>query len=578
MIGGFETWTAILIAIAAGGGIVRQILRRHAAPEAAHGPTWRFAALVGLQAIAGVLLHLTLFPPSIARSPGRLVVATRGATPGVPATGDVLVALPEAGPMPGALRVPDLGSALRLHPDLGRLRIEGEGLTPRDRIPLDRPAEFAPAAPPRGIVDLALPDPVAPGARFVLAGQVGALPSGTVELLDPSGAVVDRAAVTSNGRFNLSAATRAAGLALFELRLRDTAGRQVEHVEIPVEARAQRQPRVLVLAGAASPEIKYLRRWAQDAGIALSLDVDLGSGVVLGDPTTPLTRAALSEVDLVVVDDRRWETLSAGARWSLDAATREGMGLLLRPTGPLSAITRRDWAGLGVATSGDGEAKAFRLEGSALEAAVELNRLDLSPAGRDGVPMVRDKAGAPLAAWRPRGQGRVGLWTVSDSHALALTGQVDRYGDLWGQLFSTLARPGDAPGVNLPKLARAGERATLCAVTGEERVIDPAGVESRLRRDPATGEAACAGYWPRRSGWHRILTGGKETAFYVQPADTAPSLAHTANREATLDLVAGAADGVRSPRPLPGSPWPWAAALLLALAALWWLERRSPRS
>ncbi len=576
MIGDLQIWTAALIAVAVGGGVVRLALRRRSAAAAARGPAWRFATLVGLQILGGVFLHLTLFPPSVGTSPGRLVIATRGAPPTLSATGDVLVALPEAGAAPGAIRVPDLGTALRLYPEIGRLRIEGEGLAPRDQIPLDRPAEFFPSRAPRGLIDLTLPDPVAPGARFSVSGQIGALKSGAVELLDPAGSVVDRAEVKAGQRFALSAASRAAGLALFDLRLKDAAGRRVEHIEIPVQTRAQRQPRALVLAGAASAETKYLRRWAQDAGIALSVEIDVGGGARLGDPPTPLTRAALAEVDLVVVDDRRWETLSLGERAALGGAAQDGLGLLLRTTGQLSDTTRREWGALGMAIVGGDDARAFRLGGSARPAALELNRLGQVQTARDSVPMIRDAAGAALAAWRPRGQGRVGLWIVADSYALTLTGQGDRYGELWSELVSTLARPGEPTGVRLDAIAKPGERAVLCPVSEQVRVIDPEGVESRPRLDPATGPAACAAYWPRRSGWHRIVDGDVEAAVYVHPADAAPSLAHSANRQATLDLAeASAGREAGAVMAAPGSPWPWAASLLAVLGLLWWLERRS---
>jgi len=566
MTGGFELWTAILIAVVTVGGIVRTILRRRSADK--RGPAWRFAALIALQVMGGALLSLTLFPPSVGTSPGRLVVATHGAKPALRASGDVLAALPEAGPLPGAVRVPDLGSAMRLYPEPGLLRIEGDGLTPRDRIALDRPAEFAPSPAPRGLVELTLPKSIAPGARFMIAGQVGG--AGTVELLDPAGSVVDQAPVIANGRFQLSDATRAPGLALFDLRLKDTVGRPVEHIEIPVETLAQRQPRVLVLAGAPSAETKYLRRWAQDAGIGLSLDIDVGGGVALGDPPTPITRASLAEIDLVVVDDRRWETLSPGARATLSAAAQDGLGLLLRPTGPLSPTARRDWTNLGMATVGDGEVRAFRLGGPT---DLELSRYDLAKAGRDGVPMIRDKAGAPLAAWRPRGQGRVGLWIAADSYSLALAGNADRYGEMWSELFSTLARPSDGTGVRLDGIARAGERAALCGVTGPIRVMDPDGVESRPIIDPATGPAACTADWPRQAGWHRVSDGA---AFYVHPVDAAPSLAQAAHRQATLDAVATSVTReARAVRTAPGSSWPWAAGLLAVLGLLWWLERRS---
>lgn len=554
--------------------LTRLALRRRAAAAAERGPTWRFVALAGLQIAAGALLWLTLFPPHVLTAPGRLVVLTEGATARLPASGDVVVALPEAARTAGAIRVPDLATALRLYPEPGRLRIEGHGLSPRDRIPLDRPASFAPPAPPKGIIALALPASVAPGARFTVGGEIGALKAGVVELLDPAGAVVDKAEVKAGARFGLSGATRAAGPALFDLRLRDAAGRQVEHVEIPVEARAPVSPRVLVLAGAPSAETKYLRRWAQDAGVALNLEVSLGGGVQLGDAPVALTRATLDAVDLLVIDDRRWETLDRQDRAAIDGAVRGGLGLVLRPTGPLSDAVRRDWAVFGLPTLETEGLRAVRLNGPNSD----LNRHDILPTTSGGVPLVVTKEGQPLAAWRARGQGRVALWTVADSYALVLTGRADRHGELWSELFSAVARPGEASGVHVQELARAGHRVALCGAQEGLTVIEPDGATRRPLVDPRAAPGACAAYWPASPGWRTVVDGDRRSALYVQPADAAPSLAQAQARAATQRLVETAASGpARAARQAPGSPWPWALALLAILGTLWWLERRAPR-
>lgn len=571
---GLSLVATLLIAGAVGLGLVGLALRRRAAAPAARGPAWRVAALAALQIAAGALLWLTLFPPAILTPPGRLVILTPGAPPRLPSAHEVVAALPEVGAAPGAIRVPDLATALRLYPEPGRLRIEGQGLPPRDRITLDRPAEFAPPAPPKGFVALVPPAPVAPGGRFLVGGEIGTLKAGVVELIDPAGAVVDTRAVKAGERFHLTGAARAAGPVLFDLRLRDAVGRQVEHVEVPVEARAQRQPRVLVLAGAPSAETKYLRRWAADAGIALNLEVSLGAGVQLSDAPVPLTRANLDQIDLAVVEDRRWETLSRDERATLDAAVRDGMGLLLRPTGSVSDAVRRDWTNMGLATSGGEGLRPFRLDAQA----TELNRHDIAATGPDGVPMVLTSDGVPLATWRARGQGRVALWTLADSHTLVLTGRADRHGDLWSGLFSAIARPGDDLGPRPQGLARAGQRVALCGARGGLRIIEPNGAIRQAVVAPRTAPQACAGYWPDQPGWRAVLDGDRKTALYVHPADAAPSLAQAEARAATAALVATAAAGRESaPRQAPGSSWPWAAGLLAVLTLLWSLERRSPR-
>lgn len=584
-------WTAVVIVAAVAMGVVRLVLW-HRRSEA-HGPRWRVATLMGLQVVAGLLLWLTLNPPASVIRTGTLIVATAGSPASIElAPGDILVVLPEAGPVTEATRIPDLATALRRYPTPALIRVLGQGLTPRDQSPLPVPVEFAASPLPRGLTDLALPEPTAPGATFVVGGQVGTMAAGTVELVDPADEVVDTARIAPGERFALMASARAPGLALFDLRLRDPAGEVVERIAIPVETLATTPPRVLVLAGAPTAETKYLKRWAEDSGVALTLDIDIGAGVRLGDPPVALNAATLNELDLVVLDDRRWDSLSGGQRGALTAAMNNGLGVLLRPAGPLSAATRRDWAGLGLSLSGGDEAVPLRLDPPAEDAAAEaeapteqaedvealpeLARRNLTVEGSGAVTLLRDADGVALASWRGRGRGRVGVWTVTDSYALVLTGRPDRYGEMWSALFSEIGRAGDDSRAEIDGIARVGVRLTLCRLVGQANILGQNGSAHALRVDPAAGDRTCAAFWPEKPGWHVIRDGeNRQTPFYVQPADAAPSLVMAANRSATLALAGTAPTRAAPPSTshAPGSPWPWFAGLMVVMSGLWWFER-----
>jgi hypothetical protein len=586
-------WIAVMIAAALIVALVRLALWRRAAQSGEAGPTWRFPALIGLNVLAAALLYLTLDPPDVGVRTGRLIVLAAGAPAQVVReAGDVVVALAE-GPAGAEARAPDLATALRRHPDVRLIQVFGAGLTARDRDAVDRPVAFDPPALPPGLVRLTLPEPVAAGGGFTVSGAVGALSAGSVELADPSGEVVDRALVTAGASFVMRGGARAAGLAVFELRLKDSHGRLVERIEVPVEARETAPPRVIVMAGAPGPEPRFLRRWAEEAGIDLSVRLALGAGVDLAARPAPLTASTLSETDLLVIDERRWETLTGGERAAVRAATARGMGLLLRPTGPLSDATRRDWAGLGAVLTGGETLRPLTLEGEPAgrtedaradgsgersgEPAPELTRRDFDQ-GAGAAVMVSDADGTALATWRPFGAGRVGVWVVADSYALVLTGRDDRYGALWSRMFSVLARPeGEAP-PRFAVLARAGERAVLCGVSENDVVTSPDSVRTRLIPDPRAGMERCAGFWPTRAGWHALTDGdGERGAVYVHPADATPSLVAAERALATLDLThVGTQTGPAARRLTSGPSWPWALGLMAVLAGLWWLERRRP--
>jgi hypothetical protein len=500
--------------------------------------------------------------------------------------------LPEAPAGLGGEAAPDLATALRRHPEAARLRVLGQGLEPRDRPAAQgRAVVFDPAPTPVGVAELYPPAPAAPGAGFSVSGRVNGASGGTVDLVDPAGQVVDSAPLPASGEFTLAGAARDPGPALFGVRLRN-AGRTLETVDVPVWTAPAPAPKVLLLAGAPGPEIKALRRWAADSGVALQAVVAAGDGLELGDPRPPLNAATLGRLDLVVVDERSWAGLSAGDRAALAAAAREGLGLLLRVTGPLPAGVRDSWRALGLPL-GDGETTIpTRLAPSGPPASgpdqvamPDLTRRPVDVPAPGSTPLLRDATGAVLARWRPEGLGRVGVWSVTDSAGLVTAGFGQRYGDLWGTMVGALARPAQAAlAVRFDSDPRQGRRLALCGLKGETKVEEPSGAWTRLLVDPATGPAACAGYWPATPGWRvlRLNVPGQAEpqaqGFYVRPAAQAPALAAEDDRVATLALAAAPAREAPSAGAASGAPgprWPWFLAWLLAAAALWRFERAS---
>ncbi|MEP6906617.1 MAG: carboxypeptidase regulatory-like domain-containing protein [Pseudoxanthomonas sp.] len=589
------------------------------APTQSLARGWRLALLLVMQPICAVLLYFTLLPPTAPTEAGTLVVATAQSTAKqlVQQPGDSLIALPEAPAMTGVDRAPDLATALRRHPGTQRLRIVGAGLEARDRDALKGVSlAFEPPELPRGLIRLDPPARVAPGAAFSVGGQAHQLEGGWVELIDPAGQRTDVAALGKVGDFTLQGSARVPGLALFKLRLRDTRRKLLEELDVPVWTAADPAPRLLLLAGAPSPEVKYLRRWATDAGLSLQSQISVGNGVELGDAPMALSAASLQRFDLVILDDRSWSALGGNERAAVLTAVRGGLGVLLRVTGPLSESTRRQWQALGLSVSSGNDSAPLQLpveeaddealraqrgagtrdglavvEGEQTEDA-QLTRRVVSINATDATPLLRDDKGTVLATWRTEGRGRIAVWTVTDSFRLALSGQADRYGDLWSQAFATLARPQAGSTPRIDTQPREQRRMVLCNLGDKPRVVAPSGAIITLLPDPATGTSPCAAYWPQQPGWHQLLqteatVGGdgdreaKETSwpFFVYTTDAAPGLHAAELRDATLRLQstssrAAAAEAQSKDHPgRRGPSWPWFLAWLASAAALWWLER-----
>lgn len=580
---------AALLALAALAAATRLLWARARAPAERRARGWRVALLVLLQVASALLLYRVLFPPTVRAPAGLLVVATAG-TDRVPAharpAGAVVVALPEAPALQDATRVPDLATALRQHPGTTRLRVLGAGLLPRDRDAVQGMGlQFEPAPRLPGVIGLWPPRGVQAGRRFSVEGRIRASPGARIELLDPAGNVVARATPSAAGDFQLQGTARAAGPAVWRLRLRDRRGALLEETPVPLDVAAAMRLRVLVLAGAPNPELKYLRRWASDAGLALDSRIALGAGMRIGDAAARLDPATLAAHDLVVLDARSWEALGA-RRAPLLQAVRGGLGLLLQLPYATAPSERAALARLGfasnVARAQDVALPAPAKGGAATRDAgtAKLTRGPLRIIGPSDVPILRDATGEPLAWWRAVGLGRIGVAGFDDSFRLALAGDTATHGDLWATLFSTLARPQATAPAALALDAWRGERVVLCGVAGNATVDAPDRARIALHV-PATGARACAGFWPRAAGWHVLRSDDGPHPFYVRDPAQAHGLRAVSLREATARLATTAPAGPSLGPAIPGPRWPWLLAWLALAAAGWWFERsrlgRAPR-
>ncbi|WDJ89935.1 carboxypeptidase regulatory-like domain-containing protein [Xanthomonas campestris] len=566
-----------------------RLLRAHARHPLPRGRLW---LLLAAQPVLAALLYPVLLPPPRLQDGGPLHVATAGTQPAQVGQAAQWVALPEAPHLPRVARMPDLATALRRAPGTTTVIVHGDGLPARDRDALRVPVRVQPSPAPAGLVAAWAPPSVAPGEALTIAAQVQGLPGAQVELLDPAGQRVDRAPPDAHGQVQLRGLARAPGQVLFGLRLRDAAGAERGHLAVPVQVVPVPPARLLLLAGAPQPEVKYLRRWASDAGLTVRSQVTVSAGLQLGDAAS-LDAASLDLLDVLVLDTRRLLALSAAQRQLLGAAIARGLGVLVRVAGPVDAATRSALAALGLPVSGGDTSTAVAVAAAPADAGIDpdtttntgstttdtalppLQRHTLQPQVQDAIVAARGSDGTALGWWRSAGPGRIGVSVVDDSYALVLAGRSDLHAQLWAQLLGAVARPGAA----LPAPVQDGwaqQRMILCDVGADARVIAPDGSRHPLLPERSGSAPPCAGYWPAATGWHRLQTGTTQRWLFVRAPTDAPALYRQQLREATAALAASGSSRASAATPTahPGARWPWLLAWLTVAAGVWWLERR----
>lgn len=534
---------------------------------------------VGVQVASGVALALLLVPPSVTRDRETAVVFTAGVTAAqrqdIDAQSHVIV-LPEASQDPDrADAVADLGTALRQHPEIGQLRILGDGLPARDRdATAGLGVAFEPGEEPTGLVELQVPRVVNAGVSFPVSGRVSGIPNARVELVDRSDAVVASATIDGEGRFRMSTTARLNTPMLYRLRTLDAAGTMIEDVPVAVAGEAGDALRIQLVAGAPDAELKYLRRWMIDAGHSLGSQIALSRGIEQRQSAAALDPATLAETDLLILDERSWAALSSSARVAVRATIESGMGLLLRVTGPVPDRVAEEWAALGITAREADIARTVGFVENAAEhnASRTFTRRPVALEGADSVPLLKASDGSDLARWSALGRGRVGIWLPLDSYRMALEGDREGHGTLWSRVFATLARARSEAAPVLPRQARIDQRSVICGLQPDASIEGADGIRHALLVDD--GEGACAAWWPAAAGWHELVNGETRWPVYVLDRDEALSIQRTETREATAALVRDPPDlkpvSVELPR------WPFFLGWLVLTAMLWWLERRTP--
>ncbi len=601
-------WIAIALAVIVLTASLRLVEPGSARLPSAHRLARRPTLLL-LQALAATLLYLTLQPPTRNADAGHLVILTANAgTAGTIPPGTRVIALPEADAPAGSARAPDLATALRQHPGISTLTLIGDGLAARDRdTALPAHVTLQPAPAPRGWVDLQPPAITAPGGLFTVSAQAQGVANARAELLDPAGVVVDRAPLDAQGNVRLQGSARDAGRSEFTLRLLDAQQHTVDSVAVPLQTVAQPAPRVLMLAAAPGPEWKYLRRWTTDTGLAVQMQASAGGGVMLGDAPVALTAARLAATDVLVLDERSLTALGASQRSLIQQALRDGLGVLVRSSGPLSDSARQTLRSWGLAVTGGTRAVPLTLPPDPESALLQARRGPARPAtdstayideanaashsaappalerfdasATDTEALLQDAKGQPVGGWRSVGRGRVALLPISDSYRLVLAGRDDRYAELWSSVLAQVARalPAAIAARVEATIPWSGERMAICQITDGAQVADPQGRTVTLQIDPASGTQRCAGYWPAAAGWHQLQQGESSLAFYVFDPAGAVALHRQDARQTTAHRLAqGGAASSGSPVPVPGPRWPWLLAFIAVAGLLWWLERRRP--
>jgi hypothetical protein len=525
--------------------------------------------------ILAVGLALILFPPSWPRDRTGLLVLTAGAD--VPAARQrhpdlPVVALPGVDAGAEIERVSDLATALRRHPLAGRLQVVGDGLPARDREAIGELNLAFDAGPALvGIVDLQIPEAIHAGRGWSLRGRVAGVSAAQVELRDRSDRVVSTMPIDTQGQFTLQAIARVEGQAEYQLRVTAGDGALVEEMPLTFNVLAGDRLDILILSGGPDAELKYLRRWLLDSGNRVSSRIVLSRGIEQRQDGAETRPARLAESDVLIVDERSWAALAASEKAAITDAIGQGLGVLLRVTGPLPDTVVADWKQLGFTLETTDLPRSVRLAGAPTAGeAIGLTRWPVRIAAARSSALHTSSEGLDLGRWIAVERGRAGVWLLGDAYRLVLRGESSRFESLWADVLATLARARGIPSPSLPAWPRVGQRSVICDLAGDAHVEAADGDAQPLWVEPDA--RGCASWWPAQAGSHNIVDAAGRWPLHVAEAAPLRTLWRAQTREETQALVRSDVSLPKRQTALPR----WLIFLIwLPLAGMfWWLERR----
>jgi hypothetical protein len=203
--------------------------------------------------------------------------------------------------------------------------------------------------------------------------------------------------------------------------------------------------------------------------------------------------------------------------------------------------------------------------------------------------LLHGSQGEVLAGQHSYGRGRIGLIWLTDSYRLYTRGAREAHASLWSTIWAELARARAVAVPHVHERAITGQRAVVCDLPPRSQLLAPSGQHIGLTVQP---DDRCAAFWPRESGWHRLLPPDPDvddaaaspddsinaqaapSAFYVYDAGSVVSLARHRMRTETLRQANTSAPPVHGAGDNNVLRAMLLALWLLAMGTSWWLEKR----
>jgi len=350
---------------------------------------------------------------------------------------------------------------------------------------------------------------------------------GMIKLRGPGG--IDDSVKISGGRFSLSFFAKAPGR--FNYNIITNEGTET----LPLIIEPERTFNIIILSSYPTFELRYLKNFLASKGHRLSIRNQVSKGIYKfefantekknGENFKSLTQQLLNETDLVILDERSWQLLSAGEQKNVTNSIREGLGVVVIPESdklqliPLQKNQNKDTVRVSLGRAGSLRLPALSLESkqsTALLTSVD-NRL--------------------VAGYIFSGKGKIGYQLLTETYQVGLQGKSEAYSALWVPLLEKVTRTTSNElklKITSPFPYYENEPVSFDIISsGKEPKLTIDNIDFPLTEDVFVDDLWHGTTWLDGNKWHDFTLDSVTTPVHVTKTGTWKSISATNNRKAT---------------------------------------------
>ncbi len=464
---------------------------------------------------------------------------------------------------------------------ISQLFILGSGIQPYDFWQLEgRTVNLLQTEIPDGIDQLKYSKTLAEGEDLNLTARyTKPKPGNQIVLQAPGNLGLDSIKFTSKADtvFSLQATVKAPGDFVYTVAEKDSLGTLVNNQPLPVHISPEKQLNVVMLSAFPSFEFKYLKNYLAELNHQVLVRSQLTQGRFKYEyfnqerkSFNALATSGLKDLDLLILDAGAWQSLSRNEQNSIkEAVTQEGLGVFVMPSEDLFY--------------GSQPLIDFKFTRTA-QTEVELQDgtvvstfgYYLDPATNFNATL---KSGNQiLAGQRFLGFGSVSTTVLSNTYALQLKGNQERYNRLWSALLTSVLKPEsdvvfweERGGIGTPNEPYTIKFRTAVS---EFTLTDTDGNSIPAAQHPNIPELWSATFYPEETGWFTLsFTTGEtvsEHAYYVFAEEDWQTIKTSARAKANRDFFNNADTDLKEllvKRPI--NPLYFFVMFVLAMGYLW---------